>query len=116
MKLVGTMDQQIATAIRSGKMEDTPRHPHRRQRQWRKAVDRAQTPVRATGDYQEPYPDCTCTYDRQYGAGTVGDSPIIIDTLGNGFDLTDAASGVNFDLDSDGAPEPIAWTAAGSDE
>jgi len=66
--------------------------------------------------YQEPYPDCTCTYDRQYGAGTVGDSPIIIDISGNGFDLTDAASGVNFDLDNDGVREQIAWTALGSDE
>jgi hypothetical protein len=66
--------------------------------------------------YQEPYPDCTCTYDRQYGAGALGDSPIIIDILGNGFDLTDAASGVNFDLDNDGVPERIAWTSAGTDE
>ena len=37
------------------------------------------------GWYQEPYPICTCTYD---GGGTaLGDSPIIIDTSGNGFDL-----------------------------
>jgi hypothetical protein len=66
--------------------------------------------------FQEPYPDCTCTYDRQYGAGTVGDSPVIVDTLGNGFDLTDAASGVSFDLDNDGVRETTAWTASGSDE
>ena len=66
--------------------------------------------------YQEPYPDCSCTYDRQYGAGTVGDSPIIIDTVGNGFDLTDAVSGVNFDLDNDGIRERTAWTALGADE
>jgi len=65
---------------------------------------------------QEPYPDCTCVYDRQYGAGALGDSPIIIDTLGNGFDLTDVASGVNFDLDNDGVPERIAWTAWETDE
>jgi hypothetical protein len=29
-------------------------------------------------------------------------SPIIIDTQGNGFDLTDAQNGVDFDLDADG--------------
>jgi len=66
--------------------------------------------------YQEPYPDCTCTYDRQYGAGALGDSPIIIDIAGNGVDLTNATAGVNFDLDNDGVPEPIAWTMPGSDE
>lgn len=66
--------------------------------------------------YQEPYPDCTCTYDRQYGAGALGDSPIIIDVSRNGFDLTGAESGVDFDLDNDGVRERTAWTAPGSDE
>ncbi len=66
------------------------------------------------GYYQGSYPDCSCYYD---GGGTaLGDSPIIIDTLGNGFDLTDVGSGVSFDLDNDGARETTAWTAAGSDE
>ena len=66
------------------------------------------------GWYQEPYPICTCTYD---GRGTaLGDSPIIIDVEGNGFDLTDAGSGVNFDLDNDGVGETTAWTTSGSDE
>ncbi len=66
------------------------------------------------GWYQEAYPDCSCHYD---GGGTVvGDSPVVIDTLGNGFDLTDTASGVSFDLDNDGVRETTAWTALGSDE
>jgi hypothetical protein len=43
-------------------------------------------------------------------------SPIVVDTLGNGFDLTDAAGGVNFDLDSDGTPEHLSWTTANSDD
>jgi len=66
------------------------------------------------GWFQHPYPDCQCEYD---GGGTVvGDSPILIDTLGNGFNLTHRASGVSFDLDNDGVRETTAWTALGSDE
>src|SRR5215217_2897930 len=66
------------------------------------------------GWWQHSWPDCQCEYD---GGGTaVGDSPIIIDVAGNGFDLTDAGSGVNFDLDNDGVRETTAWTALGSDE
>jgi hypothetical protein len=50
---------------------------------------------------------CCCVYSY---------SPILVDTLGNGFDLTSAAGGVSFDLDADGRPDNIAWTKAGSDD
>jgi len=43
-------------------------------------------------------------------------SPIVIDAEANGFALTDAAGGVNFDLNREGDAERIAWTIAGSDD
>jgi hypothetical protein len=43
-------------------------------------------------------------------------SPILVDTLGNGFDLTDAGHGVQFDLDSDSIPERLSWTTADTDD
>jgi hypothetical protein len=43
-------------------------------------------------------------------------SPILVDVSGDGFALTNSAAGVDFDLDSDGVKEKIAWTGYGSDD
>ena len=46
----------------------------------------------------------------------VGSSPVLIDATGDGFSLTDAAGGVDFDLSADGSRERVGWTAASSDD
>lgn len=43
-------------------------------------------------------------------------SPIVIDVNGDGFALTNAVDGVDFDLDSNGVAEHLSWTSAGSDD
>lgn len=43
-------------------------------------------------------------------------SPILVDVEGDGFDLTDAAGGVLFDIAGDGSAERWSWTATGSDD
>lgn len=45
-----------------------------------------------------------------------GESPVLIDVLGDGFVLTNAVHGVWFDLNGDSSPGFISWTAAGSDD
>ena len=43
-------------------------------------------------------------------------SPILIDISGNGFDLTDLAGGVMFDINSTGATHKVSWTAPDCDD
>ena len=42
-------------------------------------------------------------------------TPVLVDVAGDGFRLTDAASGVSFNFNGDG-PGRLAWTAIGSDD
>lgn len=55
---------------------------------------------------------CVATADGIECCGT----PILIDVTGDGFKLTNATAGVNFDLDSNGTHEGRAWTEVGTDD
>lgn len=65
---------------------------------------------------------CSVPYGCPYGTTDGGagcccfPTPILIDVAGDGIQLTDDYHGVFFDMGADGHREPIAWTAAGSDD
>jgi hypothetical protein len=59
----------------------------------------------------ECYPSCVCVEGLCSFA-----SPIVIDIDGNGFDLTDASGGVDFDIRGDGRMLRWSWTAPRTDD
>ncbi len=59
----------------------------------------------------DEYATCDTDYGYCYNY-----SPILIDINGDGFDLTDAAHGVAFDMNGDGPKELLSWTNVGSDD
>jgi hypothetical protein len=58
-------------------------------------------------------PGCEGSYD--YTTCTCWATPILINTSGGNFRLTDSNNGVNFDLIPGGSIERVAWTTAESD-
>jgi len=62
--------------------------------------------------FHSDFDQCCCADNY----GNCVESPIIVDVVGNGYRLTSAAEGVNFDLNADGAAERLSWTEPGSDD
>lgn len=54
------------------------------------------------------YADCECLNGDE--------TPIVIDVQGNGFNMTDAPRGVNFDLNNHGRADRFSWTAGGNSD
>lgn len=67
-----------------------------------------------------------CTFQENDGCQTglvnvngcccTAETPVLVDVLGNGFNLTNLTGGVNFDIDRNGTLERLSWTALNSDD
>lgn len=78
------------------------------------------------------YPNCECCQPRQSQLDACNDrngtwnwddcvcdngrTPVLVDVNGDGFRLTDAGGGVEFDFNGDGTRERLSWTTLGSDD
>ena len=62
------------------------------------------------GEYD--FDACACTG----GCSIDSCSPIVVDILGNGFNLSSPSTGVFFDMEGRGNVERLAWTSANSDD
>jgi hypothetical protein len=71
-----------------------------------------------TGDCNWTRTDCEAVGGYYYNGCCDRDpnSPLLVDVLGNGFELTSALNGVRFDLNSNGAKEKLAWTELHTDD
>jgi hypothetical protein len=72
---------------------------------------------------QGTWENCHCTpnacggcFEPQICWGGHCISPIVVDVLGNGFNLTDGQGGVDFDITASGNTRRVSWTTAGSDD
>jgi hypothetical protein len=63
------------------------------------------------GGWAYDWINCECYCD-----STCQGTPILIDVNGDGFEMTNTAGGVTFDLQNDSQPERWSWTAASSDD
>jgi len=72
------------------------------------------------GDWCDWWNPCYCASCDAWGWGGFGMcafiEPILIDVSGNGFDLSDAPTGVTFDFFAHGNSLRISWTSAASDD
>lgn len=64
-----------------------------------------------SSDCQSCWPNLNCN-----AFNCVDSSPILLDIIGNGFSMTNAANGVLFDFNGDGFVRRWSWTAQGSDD